>query len=221
MKWGDAIALVIGIGLVAFFSREAGRHIYESVYGNAPLPVTFVKFAVLATGGEILAYRLRAGHYRFRGFGIVPKMVVWGLLGLAIYAAFGIFSAGVPAVFTRAVVPFFHTPVTTAFLISVFMNVFFAPVMMLTHHVTDLHIARSGGTFPFRGFHMVPLLAGIDWHRMWSFVFLKTIPLFWIPAHTITFLLPPAYRTIFAAALSVALGVFLGIAARRKEPHDG
>ncbi|MDA3949503.1 MAG: Mpv17/PMP22 family protein, partial [Spirochaeta sp.] len=191
------------------------------VYGRVPLLVTFFKFAVLATGGEVLAHRLRTGRYRFCGFGIVPKMVVWGFLGLAIYAAFGIFSAGVPALFAQSSIALLHTPVGTGFLISVFMNVFFAPVMMLTHHVTDLHIAKSGGTFPLREFHMVPLLANVDWNRMWSFVFFKTIPLFWIPAHTITFLLPPEYRTMFAAALSVALGVFLGVAARRKETNDG
>ncbi|HRZ79119.1 MAG TPA: Mpv17/PMP22 family protein, partial [bacterium] len=41
---------------------------------------------------------------------------------------------------------------------------------------------------------------------------LKTIPLFWIPAHTITFLLPENHRVLFAAILGVVLGVFLAIA---------
>ena len=40
-----------------------------------------------------------------------------------------------------------------------------------------------------------------------------TIPLFWIPAQTITFLLPEDYRVLFAAFLSIVLGVLLAIAA--------
>jgi prepilin signal peptidase PulO-like enzyme (type II secretory pathway) len=40
-------------------------------------------------------------------------------------------------------------------------------------------------------------------------VVLKTIPLFWIPVHTITFMLPPHYRVVIAAYLSIVLGVFL------------
>ncbi|GAB1473896.1 hypothetical protein MASR2M69_13370 [Bacteroidota bacterium] len=40
-----------------------------------------------------------------------------------------------------------------------------------------------------------------------KFVVGKTIPLFWIPAHTITFLLPDTYKVIFAASLSIVLGL--------------
>ena len=55
---------------------------------------------------------------------------------------------------------------------------------------------------------------------MWGFVFRLTIPLFWIPAHTVTFLLPTQYRTLFAALLSVVLGILLGIAERRNKEED-
>lgn len=217
MKRADVVPYALGIGLILLFSLEEGRNLYESVYLRAPLIVTFLKFAVLATGGEILAHRLRSGGYQLHGFGVVPKMIIWGILGTAIYVAFGVFSAGVPALVADSSIPLVHTSIGTALLISVTMNLFFAPIMMLTHHITDLHIATSGGRFPLRGFRVRPLLDRIDWDRMWGFVFVKTIPLFWIPAHTVTFLLPQTYRTIFAAALSVALGVFLGIAARSQQ----
>lgn len=49
-----------------------------------------------------------------------------------------------------------------------------------------------------------------------NFVFKKTIPFFWYPAHTITFLLPGEMRVLFAAILGVVLGVLLAIAARMK-----
>jgi len=44
-----------------------------------------------------------------------------------------------------------------------------------------------------------------------NFVLLKTIPFFWIPAHTLTFLLPKEYRIVIAAFLSVVLGVILAL----------
>jgi hypothetical protein len=63
---------------------------------------------------------------------------------------------------------------------------------------------------------MLAALKSIDWERMWGFVFSKTIPLFWIPAHTITFMLPAEWRMIFAAGLSVMLGLILGSVNRKK-----
>ena len=49
-----------------------------------------------------------------------------------------------------------------------------------------------------------------------SFVLMKTIPIFWIPAHTITFLLPSEYRVLSAAFLSIALGAILAFAKKKK-----
>lgn len=221
MKKIDLIPILIGIAIVLFFFLESGRTWYGAAYQRFPLLVTFVKFALLATGGEILSYRIRNGEYRLKGFGVLPKMVIWGFLGLAIYAAFGIFSAGVPILFEGVLTRLPGNRIAEAFLISLFMNLFFAPVMMLTHNLTDIHIARHGGRFSFRRLRPVILFETVEWSRMWGFVFAKTIPLFWIPAHTVTFLLPPRYRTLFAALLSVALGLFLGIAARKKEKSNG
>ena len=44
-----------------------------------------------------------------------------------------------------------------------------------------------------------------------TFVVCRTIPVFWIPAHTVTFMLPPEYRVLMAAMLSICLGAILGI----------
>ena len=40
---------------------------------------------------------------------------------------------------------------------------------------------------------------------------LKTIVVFWIPAHTITFCLPAQYQILMSAFLSLALGFILTI----------
>jgi hypothetical protein len=95
------------------------------------------------------------------------------------------------------------------------MNIFFAPLMMLAHRILDLHLEMHHGRFPLRGFSFAALLRRVDWDRMWGFVYKKTIPLFWIPAHTVTFLLPPQYRILYAAFLSVVLGLFLSLAGQR------
>ncbi|MGL1890131.1 MAG: hypothetical protein OCD02_00825 [Spirochaetaceae bacterium] len=208
---------VIGItGLLTFFfAYPETRNIYEMAYKANPLLLTFVKFAILATAGEMIALRLKVGVYHKKDFGLLPKMIIWGILGLFIYFAFGIFSKGVPTLFPGLVGDHFMNRLLIALLISIFMNVIFAPGMMLTHHITDSFISQNGGSFKISKFKVRPLLNSINWDKMWSFVFMKTIPFFWIPAHTITFLLPAEFRTIFAAALSVLLGIFLGARSNR------
>lgn len=221
MKKADLVPIIFGIGMVLFFALETGRVLYGDLFTRFPLVITFFKFSLLATGGEIISSRIRIGEYRLKGFGLFPKMVIWGILGLGIYAAFGIFSGGVPGLFAGFLARFNENRVAEAFLVSLFMNLFFAPVMMLSHNLTDIHIAEHGGRFPFRTLRPLSLFEKVDWSRMWGFVFSKTIPFFWIPAHTITFLLPSRYRTLFAALLSVALGLLLGIAGRKKEKPRG
>ncbi|HUW92575.1 MAG TPA: hypothetical protein VMV74_05390, partial [Bacteroidales bacterium] len=106
-----------------------------------------------------------------------------------------------------------------AFSISFFLNVFYAPVLMVTHRISDLHIAATGGTVA--GFFTRPdiakLFGEIDWKTMWGFVLKKTIPVFWIPAQTVTFLLPAEFQILFAAILSTVLGVILAFAATGKK----
>jgi hypothetical protein len=103
-------------------------------------------------------------------------------------------------------------------MISTFMNCIFAPVFMVLHKVSDTHIMNNGGTLRgyFSKLHFQQIFVNLDWATIWGFLFKKTIPLFWIPAHTITFMLPPEYRVLFAALLGVMLGVFMSLATRKK-----
>ena len=105
--------------------------------------------------------------------------------------------------------------VVVALSVSVLINTFFAPIFMTFHKITDTHIINTGGSL--RGFFSTPIPMGkifvnLDWDTQFNFVFKKTIPFFWYPAHTITFLLPPNLQVLFAALLGVALGVILAIA---------
>lgn len=186
--------------------------------------MAFIKFAVLATLGEVIGLRIRAGEYNRPGFGIIPRAIVWGFLGLGIKLAFVIFATGAPVFLEYVGVEnavslfksndFTFTKVLAAFTISATMNCIFAPIMMTTHKITDEHIARNGGTVAglFRPIKFGEIMGSLNWNVQWNFVFKKTIPLFWIPAHTITFLLPPQYRILSAALLGVVLGVLLAVA---------
>lgn len=215
MKLSDLLALLFTAAVVFIFVYPPSYAAYTELYELYPAALSFLKFAVLATFGEMLVARLRRGRYLPPAFGLVPKALVWGVLGVFIWIAFGIFSAGVTATFfpqftgPDAVVPEVGMKVLNAFAISFFMNIFFAPIMMMTHHITDMHIEEHEGRFPLARFALTPLLTKIDWVRIWGFVYKKTIPFFWIPAHTITFLLPEELRVLFAVLLSVVLGLLL------------
>ncbi len=191
---------------------------YEIIVTQYPFLSGFIKFAVLAVAGEVLAYRIKTRNWPGRAFGILPKSIVWGLLGILIVFAFNIFSKGVPQIYD-SLLPFTgHPPadrILNAFYISLFMNIFFAPVMMLLHRIMDIRIEANQGklsSLVSGSPSTVELLKSVSWERMWGFVFKKTIPLFWIPAHTLTFLLPPTWQILFAAVLSIALGIILAFA---------
>lgn len=47
----------------------------------------FVKFAILATLGEMLGLRISTGVYHNKTFGIIPRMVIWGVLGVLLAIA--------------------------------------------------------------------------------------------------------------------------------------
>ncbi len=94
------------------------------------------------------------------------------------------------------------------------MNLSYAPVMMTLHKITDTHIAMNNGELAslIRPISFTRILNELNWDIQWNFVFRRTIPLFWIPAHTITFLLPPDFQVLFAALLGIVLGVILSVA---------
>lgn len=223
------------LGLIAlflpFFLSDGVYSFYKQFNQEHPFVMSFIKFGILATLGEVIGLRIRSGQYYQPGFGILPRALVWGFLGMSIKMAFIIFGTGAPYILTTLGIEFpsakptdilnqnfFETfsglQVLTAFTVSVTMNTFFAPVFMTFHKITDTHILANGGTLRgfFRPIHFTKILQNMNWDVQWNFVIKKTIPLFWYPAQTITFLLPPEFRILFAALLGIVLGVLLSLA---------
>lgn len=234
MKKSDIVLILcVVIVLAPFFIPATGFfQTFKDLTEAHPFIMAFFKFAILATLGEMLALRIRKGVYNEKGFGIVPRMMVWGFLGMCITMAMMIFKTGVPAFMEvvggcdkGALATIFAAEELTwgkvgiAFCVSVLMNSIFAPVMMTFHKCTDIHILDNGGTV--RGLlspmKMREIMSTkVNWDVQWNVVFKKTIPLFWFPAHTITFILSPTFQVLFAALLGVALGLILALAGGSK-----
>jgi hypothetical protein len=216
--------LFFALAVVAFFLPFfLFKEVFEAYYLfnlEHGLAMSFIKFAILATLGEVIGLRIKTGTYYKKGFGLLPRALVWGFLGMTIYMAFSIFAAGTPVLLEK--IGFKEaSKFLVAFSISATLNLFYAPVMMTFHKITDIHIQKTGGTLQgfFTPIYFARIFKEINWEVLWNFVFKRTIPLFWIPAQTITFLLPEEYRVLFAAFLGIVLGVLLAIGAlmERKE----
>lgn len=228
MKKSDFAFIAVILAIFAPFAlSETLYGWYKSFNAEHGMVMSFLKFAILSTAGELLGLRLSAGVYLKRGFGVWPRAVVWGILGMGINLAMIIFSNGVPVALeycglqgaTAAMAgPVTLMKVLTALCISIGMNGIFAPVFMTFHKITDTHILACGGSLRALAtpIPMARIMTELNWDAQWNFVFKKTIPFFWVPAHTVTFLLPGEARVLFAALLGVVLGVLLAVAARMK-----
>jgi len=229
MKKKDLFFIVIVlIAFSPFFLFQSVYNFYTSFNEAHGIIASFIKFAILATLGECIALRIKEGVYNRKGFGILPRAIVWGFIGITIKIAFIIFSKGTPAVLVYLGVDNASTALQgdlsgvkllTAFCTSVAMNLIFAPVFMTFHKITDTHIIQNNGTLKgfFTPIQFKKIFVNLDWGVQWNFVFKKTIPFFWIPAHTITFMLPPQWRVLFAAVLGIVLGVLLAVASLKSQ----
>ena len=231
MKKNDLVAVAAVVAVCLCFALIPGAW---AAFGNAtaahPFAMSFVKFAILSSFGEMIGLRIRKGVYYEKGFGLLPRMLVWGFLGMLICGAFIVFKAGTVALYGvlgcpqaalwfAPAAPLSWGKLLVAFSVSVLCNTFFAPVFMTFHKISDIHIRNTGGTL--KGYFSKPIavrsiITTMDWDTQWNFVFKKTIPLFWYPAHTLTFLLPAGLQMLFAALLGVALGVILAFANNKK-----
>ncbi|MDR7867168.1 MAG: hypothetical protein RIN56_10135 [Sporomusaceae bacterium] len=220
MRSGDFLWLA-GLGVIVLvLALPDTRQAFVGLSTAYPYMMGFAKFVVLATMGELLALRITVGQWR-RPVGLWMRAAVWGVLGMAITLMFQVFSTGVVAAIAKGMLPGGYSATATfvtAFLISTVMNLAFAPTFMAFHRVTDTYIDLADGKLAnLARVELKTVIGRIDWHGFVSFVVVRTLPLFWIPAHTVTFLLPPEFRVLMAAFLSIALGGILAFAKRKPQ----
>lgn len=221
MKKQDFFWIIILFIITMIFIIPETRHFYERFNQNYPYLLGFLKTSILAFMGELLVSRFKHQRY-FYGTGHLMRWFVWGLLGMIFVLVFKIYASGVTIAQTANLLPSFGegfiASLFTAFLISLIMNLSFAPTFMILHRITDGYINLSDGNIKkLLQVSLKSVVDGIDWQFFFHTVVLKSIPLFWIPAHTITFLLPENYRVLMAAYLSIALGIIMSIRKQTKK----
>ena len=188
---------------------------FGSVTNAYPYIMGFLKFALLATFGEMLKHRIKTGNWFVTKLPL--RVLVWGFYGMIMTAAFSLFAKGTAAMMSGnlwfgsnpAFDNGFWNSLIFAFSTSLFMNMIFAYPMMLSHEWFGQVIEKGkiiGGADFFSGCDA----------KVWGSFIPKTILCFWIPAHTVTFLLPGEFRVLMGALLSVALGFILTIKAKKQ-----
>ncbi|MBU1035908.1 Mpv17/PMP22 family protein [bacterium] len=215
MKKGDFFWLVSLAAFVAILVVPVTHKMFVKFTTEYAYMGGFAKFFILATMGELLAIRIVTSDWNIPK-GLPYRAFVWGLLGMAIVLIFNVFVTGIAGALANGFLPGGNSKFAFAFFVSFTMNLSFAPTMMAFHRITDTFIDLKYENKNGR-VTLSDVVKRIDWDGFVSFVLVKTIPIFWIPAHTITFLLPPEYRVLWAAFLSIALGAILAFAKKKKQ----
>jgi len=175
---------------------------YTQWVASNPLLSAMIQFAILGTLGEIISFSLRQKKIAIpcTWWQMILKMLAWAVLGVLIKLAFVGMKGFALALIEHGFLPFsFNGGLGWAFSVSVLTNLLFGPQMMAFHRLEDNLIMRQKG------------FVGIQ--RSWA-----TLLWFWIPAHTLTFLLPSDLQIGLAALWSLALGLIMGLT--RPKPNE-
>lgn len=216
---GDILWVIIIMTVVLFIVSPLTHETFLTFTSKHYYMAGFIKFSILATMGELLAIRISKRNWIISK-GTSYKAVMWGVYGIMITFVFTLFSGGVTVAMSKEYLPFNGSNLAFAFFTSTFMNIYFAPTFMTMHKLSDTYInLQIEGKISKVRFEDV--LNEADWMTFTKFVLLKTIPLFWIPVHTLTFLAPEEYRIVISAFLSIALGVILASTSTTKSNKKG
>jgi hypothetical protein len=171
---------------------------YVELVTEFPILSAMVQFAILGTLGDILSKWIVKGriHTPFGWGTALLKMAEWALLAVFIKYAFAGFHGFVDALKAHHLLPEMG-PLGNSFAISVAMNLQFGPFLVIMHRLLDNAIAGKK-----------------NWQNL-DKGFLSLI-WFWIPAHTITFILPRPFQIGLAALWSLMLGLILGFYNRQR-----
>jgi hypothetical protein len=160
-----------------------------------PLLSAAVQFSILGPLGEVIAnvMRTRRLEWPFSFVTTVLKGLAWAILGIVIKYGFAGCKGACAALVDQGLLPqALGNGLGWAITVSVVTNLFFGPQMMVLHRVEDNLIDRK---WDFTGIQ-----------KAWA-----TLVWFWIPAHTVTFILPTHYQIGLAAVWGLCLGIIMGI----------
>lgn len=165
---------------------------YITAVTQHPVLSAVIQFAILGTCGDILSRCVvaRRIHNPFSRGQVLYKMAEWSILAVFTKYAFMGFKGFVAALEAQGYLPQLNV-FTGALAVSVSMNLQFGLLLVIVHRVLD-HLPEGRVNW-----------GNID-RAFYSLVW------FWIPAHTVTFMLPKPFQIGLAAVWSLALGLLLG-----------
>ena len=208
--------IAVLVAFAAILIVPQSREWFKAASNSHPFFMGFAKFALLATAGELIAALISRGSFSLP-VKLVWRFIIWGLIGVWITFMMKVYGAAAAALMSNGTLPGGSNAFLKALYTSVMMNTTFGPTFMAVHKCTDKLLELRAAKQPAG---LKAVVSGIDWSVFAGFTIAKTVPFFWIPAHTVTFLLPAEYQVIMAAALSVALGIILSLS-RRKTAKEG
>ncbi|MBO5928515.1 MAG: Mpv17/PMP22 family protein [Clostridia bacterium] len=216
----NTLVIVYTIFAIGIFTAvlvfEPSREVFKELSSSHAYIMGFIKFALLATAGELIAASITCKQPTVP-VKIVWRFIIWGLIGIWITFMMKIYSAAVGGLMANELLPGGNSVFLKALYTSVVMNTTFGPTFMAIHKCTDKLLELKAKK---ESASLSAVITGVDWTVFVNFTLLKTVPLFWIPAHTVTFLLPPEYQVMMAAALSIALGIILSMGNRMKKSRE-
>lgn len=162
-----------------------------------PIVSAMIQFAILGTLGDIVSHWIVKKKI-FNPYDLkttLLKMLEWALLAIFIKYAFVGFNGFVERLIAQNFLLNLNG-IGKSFAISVSINLQFGPFLVIMHRVLDNLISKQNNWKNLdKGFYSL----------LW----------FWIPAHTITFILPKEFQIGLAALWSLALGIILGFYNRK------
>ncbi len=198
---------------VLILTVPSSRVVFERLTAGFPYTMGFIKFAVLASMGDILGAKVLTGKWKMPVNSAV-KAVIWGTIGMMVTLLFTLYNQGVMGAMVKGLLPFEGSKFFTAFFTSAVMNTTFGPTMYLYHKLmdtwADLSIAKK------RRATVKEVTDSVDWNTFLGFSLLKTLPFVWIPLHTMVFFLPPQFRVVASAFLSIVLGLLVALSRRNR-----
>lgn len=171
---------------------------YIEIVKSYPIYTAMVQFAVLGTIGDIISKWIirKKVFIPYKPITMLLKMGEWALLAVFIKYAFIGFHGFVDSLIEAGYLPGM-TKFSYAFSVSASMNLQFGPFLVIMHRLLDnIVLGENNWKNIDKGFYSL----------LW----------FWLPAHTLTFILPKPFQIGLAALWSVALGIILGFYNKNK-----
>lgn len=175
---------------------------YTEFVTSFPIISAMLQFAILGTFGDLISLWIieKKIFIPYKAATIILKMLEWALLAVMIKYAFIGFHG-----FVEKLVLLNYLPqsdgIGKSFTISLVMNLQFGPLLVIVHRLLENFVVER--TNP-----------KTVWNNLDKSLY--SLLWFWLPAHTITFLLPQEYQIGLAAVWSLALGIILGFFNRKK-----